>query len=101
MRKEGTQQNLQNPRSRQSLRLLIRILLVSILHGGFEILDAFAQALAQIGQLAGAKDQQRNRQDEQNFRQTQFARHDFYLQRDSPGALVSAIVTRAIPLWKF
>src|SRR6266576_7238336 len=47
----------------------------SVLHRRLEILYAFAQTLAQIGQLAGTKDQQRDSEDDENLRQTQFTNH--------------------------
>src|ERR1700758_4873323 len=47
--------------------LLAAVVVAAFLHRFFEIPDAFAQALAQIGQLARPKEQERNRYDEQKM----------------------------------
>lgn len=67
------------------LRLLFRALF-AVLHCGLEILDAFAQSFSEISKLAGTKDEQCDGQDEQNLRQTQFAKHEV-TSRVSPDAL--------------
>src|ERR1700682_3383306 len=48
---------------------------LAVFHSRLEILDALAQPLTQIGQLAGAKNQQRNSEDDENLRQPQFTNH--------------------------
>ncbi len=62
-----------------------------------EPLDAFTQPLAQIGQLAGAKNQQRNGENDKNLRQPQFTNHVVNLHTGSPGALIGAFSASAIP----
>ena len=60
------------------LRLLLAFLL-ALFHRRLEIPDAFAQALAQVGQLAGAKDEKRDRQNYQQFHRANFSTKHNYL----------------------
>jgi hypothetical protein len=82
-----------------SLGLLVRVLF-TVFDRRLEVLDALAQPLAQIGQLAWSKDEKRNSQNNQNFRQPQFSRHVKPPQRVCQ-ALGERIASWRGTLWKF
>ncbi len=54
------------------------------LHRALEILDRVAQALAQISQLAGPEEDQRNGQDEQQFGYPKFSAKQTLCESHSP-----------------
>lgn len=51
----------------------LSLFVAAILQGAFEVLDSFAEALAEIGQLAGAEEKQEDRKQEQQLRETEFS----------------------------
>src|SRR5580704_11901712 len=61
--------------SKQKLGFLFRIRLLAVFDRRLEIPNSLTQSLAEIGQLAGTKDQQSHGQNQQDFRQSQFAWH--------------------------
>src|ERR1700675_700779 len=54
--------------------LFVRIAF-AVFDSRLKVLDALAQALAEISQFARSKNQERHGEKQQDFRQTQFARH--------------------------
>src|SRR5438094_186309 len=65
--KRGQSPTLRSLKKVKELLLLCFSAFAAFLHPALEIADAFAQSLADIGQLPGAKDDQRNGQDEKQF----------------------------------
>src|ERR1019366_5895051 len=73
-------------RGRPSPHGRLRFLLAAFFaffYGRLEILDTFAQALAQSAEFARSEQEQRNGKNQQNLRQSQFSRHK-NLQRGCP-----------------
>jgi hypothetical protein len=56
------------------LGFLVRVL--ALFHGGLEVLDAFAEAFAEVSQFARTKDEQRDGKDDKNFGQSEFPTHN-------------------------
>src|SRR5258707_14168420 len=64
--------------------LVVRIL--AVFHGVLEVLNPLAQALTEVGNLTGAKDQDRDKTNYQKFWKTKFTQHG----RPSGGRLIRA-----------
>src|SRR4051794_11795824 len=56
-----------NFRRNNKTKKLLLLRVIAFFHSTLEILDAFAQALADVGQLAWPKDDQRDHQDQQQL----------------------------------
>lgn len=74
---------------RAGLRLLLFFRFFWFLHGALEVAQAFAQALAQRGEFARAKEQERDANDQENFPDSEFAFHFVPLQ--AAGAAVERV----------
>ena len=57
------------------LGLLFFAIATAVFYRRLEILDSFAKTLAEISKFAGTKNQESDGQKQQNFGNTQFARH--------------------------
>ena len=55
--------------------LLLFRRLLAFFDRGAEVADAFTEALAEFGEAARPEDEQGDREDDENFGQTQFAKH--------------------------
>lgn len=72
----------ERPRGGRSERLLF---LRAFFHGGLEILDARADALAELRQPVGSENENDNRQNNEHFRQTDRAHDDSLDGRETGG----------------
>ena len=69
-------------RARASLGGDLVLLVLSVLEGGPEVLDAGPDSLAQLGQAVGAEDEDHDRQNDEHFRQTDWSeqREDLHVE---------------------
>jgi hypothetical protein len=80
--------------ARKARSLFVGRVSVAIFHRGFEIANAFAQALSEIGDFARAKNQQRDCEDDKKFRNTKFAEHLL-----PPPALAGQLIREPLKYW--
>lgn len=77
------------------LGLLFFAIAAAVFYRRLEILDSFAKTLAEISKFAGTKNQESDGQKQQNFGNTQFARHS---ELFSAGAEAKRFFGATVPL---
>jgi hypothetical protein len=60
---------------RRDLTLLLCFARLAVFHRRLEVADAFAETFTKVGEAARAKDEQRDRENDEYFRKTKFKRH--------------------------